>query len=148
MKMHPPSDNEISEIPKFKSREDFLDFLKSIENDPEDDAPVLRNFIARLYYHHHMPSFNTLDLHYVCQRNCSVLSEDDISRYLLRLLDIGFLLYTSDLPTKVLENDVLALVSKTPGSYYLNVDFYKPACFAGSVPNVAHSNEIYKEGDL
>lgn len=147
MNMHPSSDNEISEIPKFKSREDFLDFLKSIGNDPDDDAPVLRNFIARLYYHHHMPSFNTLDLHHVCQRSCSVFSEDETSKYLLKLLDIEFLLYTSDLPTKVLENDVLALVSKKPGSYYLNVDFYKPDRFAGSVPNANHGDEIYRESE-
>lgn len=140
MKMHSILSHDVSENPKFKSREDFLSFLKSIENDSNDDAPVLRNFIARLYYHHHMPSFNTLDLHCACQRSFSVLSEDDISKYLLKLLDIEFLLYTDDLPTKVLEVEVLALVGKKPGSYYLNVDFYKKDRFA------AHAGEN-KEGE-
>lgn len=147
MKTHPPLDNEISETPKFKSREDYLDFLKSIENDSSDDAPALRNFITRLYYHHGMPSLNAIDLHYVCQRHCGTFSEDDISKYILRLFDIGFLLYTDNLPTKVLENEVLALVSKKPCSYHLNVDFYKPDRFAGSVSNVTHANEIYKDSD-
>lgn len=130
MKMHSILDHEVLETPKFESREDFLCFLKSIENDPQDNAPELRKFITRLYNHHDMPSFNNLDLHYVCQKSCKAFSEDDISEYLLRLFNIEFLLYTSALPTKVLEDDVLALVSKKSGSYYLNVDFYKQDCFA------------------
>lgn len=139
MNMHPSSDNEISEIPKFKSRENFLDFLKSIGNDPDDDAPVLKKFLARLYDHHGMPSLDVLDLFCVCQRSCR-LSEDDTSKYLLRLYDTGFLLYTNNLPTKVLEVDIIALTGKKPGSYYLNVDFYKQDCFA------AHAGKS-KEGD-
>lgn len=141
MKMHSILDHEVSENPKFKNREDFLSFLKSIENDPQDNAPELRKFITRLYNHHDMPSFNNLDLYCVCQKSCKAFSEDDISEYLLRLFDIEFLLYTSDLPTKVLEDDVLALVSKKSGSYYLNVDFYKQDCFA------AHAGKS-KEGDV
>ncbi len=147
MKTHPTLDNEISETPKFKSRKDYLDFLKAIENDSSDDAPALRGFIAKLHYYQAMPSLNAIDLHYACQRHCSTFSEDDISKYLLKLFDIGFLLYADNLPTKVLENELLASVSKKPCSYYLNVDFYKKDCFAGSVPNVAHANEIYKDSD-
>lgn len=133
--------------PKFKNQEEFLGFLTSIENDPRDDAPELRKFITKLYNHHDMPSFNNLDLYCVCQKSCKEFSEDYISEYLLRLFDIEFLLYTSDLPTKLLENDVLALVSKKPGSYYLNVDFYKPNRFTGRMPNVAHASKVYKEDD-
>lgn len=133
--------------PSFKNQEDFLCFLKSIENDPNDDAPELRKFITRLYNNHSMPSFNNLDLYCVCQKSCKELSEDYISEYLLRLFDIEFLLYTDDIPTKVLETEILSLVGKKSGSYYLNVDFYKPERIAGSVPNAAHGDEIYKEGD-
>lgn len=133
--------------PKFKNQEDFLGFLKSIENDPHDNAPELRKFITKLYNHHGMPSFNNLDLHCVCQKSCKKFSEDYISEYLLRLFDIEFLLYTDDLPTKVLETEILSLVGKKPGSYYLNVDFYKPDRFAGSAPNTAHGDDIYRESE-
>lgn len=146
MKTQLSSDNEISENPKFKSREDFLSFLKSIENDPDDDAPELKKFLARLYNHHGMPSLDELDLFCVCQRSCG-LSEDDTSKYLLGLYDTGFLLYTNNLPTKVLEDEIIALTGKKPGSYYLNVDFYEPDRFTGRMPNVAHGDDIYKESE-
>lgn len=130
----------MSEVNTFKSREDFLRFLDSIADNPYDTAPVLRNYITRLYYHNDMPVLNKVDLIDSCCRNCTVLSEADTAMYVNKLIEINFLIVTQKYPTKTLSVTDMAFEN-----LYLNTDFYNPDRFAMGTPSVDHAG---KEGKL
>ena len=118
----------MSEVNTFKNREAFLSFLDSISDNTYDNAPVLRNYIARLYYHNDMPAFSKGDLLASCIKSCTVLSVDDTEKYIDKLVDIGFLALASD-----------------DGDLRLNTEFYNIDRFAMGTPSVDHAGE---EGDL
>lgn len=126
----------MSEVNKFKNREAFLSFLESIGDNPYDDAPILRSYITRLYYHNDMPVFNKVDLIDSCNRSCSVLSEPDTARYIDKLIEIGFLIVTQKHPTKILSVTDMAFEN-----IFLNTNFYNPDRFAMGTPSVDHAGE-------
>ena len=128
------------EITTFKNREAFLSFLESISDNTYDNAPVLRNYITRLYYHNDIPVLNKGDLIGSCNRSCTVLSESDTAKYIDKLIEIGFLVLTSEKPTKIFQVDCL-----DGSSLYLNADFYNPDRFAMGTPSVDHAGEDKKD---
>jgi len=111
-------------IPRFEDYESFLSFLESIRGNPYDNVPVLRNYITRLYYHNDMPVLNKGDLVGSCNRCCTVLSELDTAKYIDKLIEINFLVITSEKPTHTFQSDCL-----DGSSLYLNIDFYNPDSF-------------------
>ncbi len=114
----------MSEVNTFKNREAFLSFLDSIADSPYDNAPVLRNYIARLYYHNDIPALSKSNLLASCVKSCNVLSVDDTEKYIDKLVDIGFLSLASD-----------------DGDLRLNTEFYNPDRFAMGTPSVDHAGE-------
>lgn len=114
----------MSEITTFKNREAFLSFLESIADNAYDNAPVLRNYITRLYYHNDTPAFSKGDLLASCIKSCTVLSVDDTEKYIDKLINIGFLALASD-----------------DSNLRLNTEFYNTDRFAMGTPDVAHAGE-------
>ena len=83
-----------------------------------------------------MPVLNKGDLIGSCNRSCTVLSEANAARYIDKLIEIGFLVLTSEKPTKIFQVGCL-----DGGSLYLNTDFYNTDRFAMGTPDVAHAGE-------